>query len=198
MPENDKLIIMGWAPSKAVFVAVMGRIGNPLHGPLTFDEGGNRLTGLPLAYVDGESGELIPTEGIRFAEANPTKLEGYQRWKWKAEYAAPETRVGAELGDPAYSEREPCVEGDDGAEQIRTAVPGYHVNFWVVEPLRQMMVAGMPTEGTVFERTRILQLLGNMEWAPITEAGVPAGYQGTSGMRLFDPASIATPALEFC
>lgn len=200
MPNDDKLILYGWAPTKEIFEFIMGRIGNPLYGPLTFDGEGNRLTGAPLAYRDAESGELIATEGVRFAEIGEIRKPtgDFHRWVWKAEYAAPETRVGVELGAAGYCDREACSAGDDGAEQVMRTIGGYHVNFWIVEPLRAMMTNGMPTEGTVFERTRILELLGSMEWAPITEAGVPAGYEGTSGMRLFDPGAVSTPALEFC
>jgi hypothetical protein len=42
----------------------------------------------------------------------------------------------------------------------------------------------------VFERTHILQIIQDLDFKPITEEGVPAGYEGPNGVRLFDPSVI--------
>lgn len=65
-------------------------------------------------------------------------------------------------------------------------VPGYHVNMVATGWLAELLTAGMPAEGDIFTRTRILSLLGTMNWQP-SEVGEPAGYVGTSGVKIFDP-----------
>lgn len=65
-------------------------------------------------------------------------------------------------------------------------VPGYHVNMVATGWLAEMLTVGLPQEGTIFTRTRILDLLGTMNWQP-SEVGEPAGYVGTSGVKIFDP-----------
>lgn len=65
-------------------------------------------------------------------------------------------------------------------------VPGYHVNMVATGWLAETLTAGMPTEGDIFTRTRILQLLGTMNWQP-SAVGEPAGCVGTSGVKIFDP-----------
>lgn len=82
------------------------------------------------------------------------------------------------------------TEGDE--EPI--VIPGWHVNLVAYGDLATALTYGMPSEGDVFTRTRILSLLYNMEWVPISEIGVPQGWEGPSGVRIFDPAAVATPA----
>jgi hypothetical protein len=67
------------------------------------------------------------------------------------------------------------------------------VNIRVVGEIADMLTVGMPTEGNVFERTRILQMVPGMVFTPSMNNGVPEGYVGPNGVRLFDPAVIATP-----
>lgn len=68
-------------------------------------------------------------------------------------------------------------------------VPGYHVNMVATGWLAEMLTAGMSTEGDIFTRTRILELLGTMNWQP-SEVGEPAGYVGTSGVKISDPGIV--------
>lgn len=77
---------------------------------------------------------------------------------------------------------------DEEGNEITPAVvvPGYHANLVATGWLADMLTAGMPTEGDIFTRTRILSLLGTMNWQP-SEVGEPAGYVGTSGVKIFDP-----------
>lgn len=91
---------------------------------------------------------------------------------------------------------------DEQGNELTPAVTvgGHHVNLRATGALAELLTAGldqMDAEGNrldLFERTRILEFLGEMDFLPITEEGVPAGWQGTSGVRIYDPASIATPA----
>lgn len=80
---------------------------------------------------------------------------------------------------------------DDGGNEIEPAVviPGYHVNMVATGWLAGMLTAGLPAEGTLFERTRILDLLGEMDWQP-SSVGEPVGYVGSSGIKVIDPAVI--------
>jgi len=81
----------------------------------------------------------------------------------------------------------PSVLDEEGNEVTPAEIiPGYHVNMVATGWLAEMLTAGLPTEGTLFERTRILSLLGTMNWQP-SEVGEPEGYVGTSGVKIFDP-----------
>jgi len=73
-------------------------------------------------------------------------------------------------------------------------IEGWHVNLAAYGALADLLVTGRPSAGDVFARTRILDLLSNMEWVPISAIGVPQGWEGPSGVRIFDPAVVATPA----
>lgn len=74
-------------------------------------------------------------------------------------------------------------------------VPGYHVNMRAYGAVAELLTAGLPQTGSLFERTHILALLDGLEWvAEPTAEGVPAGYVGPNGIRIIDPASVATPA----
>lgn len=80
---------------------------------------------------------------------------------------------------------------DEGGNEITPAelVPGYHVNMVATGWLAEMLTIGLPSTGTIFERTRILSLLGTMNWQP-SAVGEPEGYVGTSGVKIFDPSII--------
>lgn len=84
----------------------------------------------------------------------------------------------------------PAVLDEEGNEITpAVVVPGYHANLVATGWLAEMLTAGMPTEGTIFERTRILELLGTMNWQP-SAMGELAGYVGTSGVKIGDPGSV--------
>jgi hypothetical protein len=86
------------------------------------------------------------------------------------------------------------VKYDDQGEVLAT-IPGHHVNMFGYGDIILALTYGLPEEGDLFETTRILDLLdASMQYAPITEPGIPAGWEGTSGMRIFDPAVVSTPA----
>jgi len=80
--------------------------------------------------------------------------------------------------------------------EVSTVVPGYHANLVAYGWLAELLTAGLPAEGTLFERTRILSLLGQMDWQP-SAVGEPAGYVGASGVKIFDPAGINQRAREW-
>lgn len=81
-------------------------------------------------------------------------------------------------------------------------IPGkFHCNVRVYGDLEVMLTAGLPqtsSEGLpldLFERTRILDIVPGLVWVPTSDDLVPSGYEGSTGVRLFDPASVATPNL---
>jgi len=81
---------------------------------------------------------------------------------------------------------------DDEGNEITPAVivGGHHVNLRAYGEFAQQVTYGLPQEGDVFQRTHLLQIIQDLDFKPITEEGVPAGYEGPNGVRLFDPGVI--------
>ena len=81
---------------------------------------------------------------------------------------------------------------DDEGNELTPAVivGGHHVNLRAYGEFAEQVTYGLPQEGDVFERTHILQIIQDLDFKPITEEGVPAGYEGPNGVRLFDPGVI--------
>ncbi len=96
-------------------------------------------------------------------------------------------------------EKTPAVINPDGSIQTPAVmVPGFHVNLMATGALADMLTAGCPATGTIFERTNISSLMPGMKWDAVTKDGVPAGFvQPDTGVRLFDPAEVKTPARVF-
>ena len=107
-----------------------------------------------------EDETLLPTEGVMIDELGPIT-------KTPATY------------DEEGNELTPAV-----------IVGGHHVNLRAYGEFAEQVTYGLPQEGDVFERTHILQIIQDLDFKPITEAGVPAGYEGPNGVRLFDPGVI--------
>lgn len=86
---------------------------------------------------------------------------------------------------------------DEKGNEVTPAVivDGHHVNLRAYGEFAKQVTYGLlPQEGTVFERTHLLQIIQDLEFVPITEKGVPAGYEGPNGVRLFDPSVVNNPA----
>ena len=81
---------------------------------------------------------------------------------------------------------------DDKGNELTPAVivGGHHVNLRAYGEFAEQVTYGLPQEGDVFERTHLLQIIQDLDFKPITEEGVPAGYEGPNGVRLFDPGVI--------
>lgn len=125
-----------------------------------------------LASVDEESGKLVMLPGISISEIGPvTKVQGTY------------DEEGNELTPPVI-------------------VDGHHVNFRVGAELSYILTQGLPQsdeEGnplTIWERTRILQLIPELTSTTLTEIGEDGqtGYVGLSGMKLFDPSVVTKQA----
>lgn len=80
----------------------------------------------------------------------------------------------------------PVLDEEGNVVTPVVVVPGYHVNMVATGWLVGMLTAGMPAEGDIFTRTRILELLGTMNWQP-SAVGEPPGFVGTSGVKISDP-----------
>ena len=72
-------------------------------------------------------------------------------------------------------------------------VGGHHVNLRAYGEFAEQVTYGLPQEGDVFQRTHLLQIIQDLDFVPITEEGVPAGYEGPNGVRLFDPGAVTIP-----
>ena len=111
-----------------------------------------------------EEGALTPTEGVAIDELGPI------------------TKTPATLND----------EGNEISPAV--VVDGHHVNLRAHGQFAEQVTYGLPQEGDVFQRTHLLQIIQDLDFKPITEEGVPAGYEGPNGVRLFDPGVVAIPA----
>ena len=81
---------------------------------------------------------------------------------------------------------------DEEGNELTPAVivGGHHVNLRAYGEFAEQVAYGLPQEGDVFTRTHLLQIIQDLDFVPITEEGVPAGYEGPNGVRLFDPGVI--------
>ncbi len=85
----------------------------------------------------------------------------------------------------------PATYDEEGNELTPAViVGGHHVNLRAYGEFAQQVTYGLPQEGDVFTRTHLLQIIQDLDFKPITEEGVPAGYEGPNGVRLFDPGVI--------
>lgn len=114
----------------------------------------------------GDNDTLIPIEGVFIDE------------------------IGSIVGTPAV------LDADGNVITPAVMVPGHHVNLRATGEIENMLTAGLPqvdADGNplgLFERTHLLQLIPGLTFVPITDKGVPAGYQGPNGVRLFDPVVV--------
>lgn len=78
---------------------------------------------------------------------------------------------------------------DEAGEEITppVVVPGHHVNLMACGPLADMLNANGGW-------TAIFPLLGEMAEMPPSEDGVPQGWQGSSGMRIYPRDAVNHPA----
>lgn len=92
----------------------------------------------------------------------------------------------------------PAVLDDEGDEiEPAIVVPGHHANVLASGAIAEMLTAGMPTEGDIFDRTQLIDLLGGELWWAASGFGEPAGYVGPSGVKIFDPALVDHRARVF-
>lgn len=88
----------------------------------------------------------------------------------------------------------PAIYDEEGNEKTPAViVDGHHVNLRAYGEFAEQVTYGLPQEGTVFERTHLLQIIQDLSFVPITEKGVPEGYEGPNGVRLFDPGVVNIP-----
>jgi hypothetical protein len=69
-------------------------------------------------------------------------------------------------------------------------IGGHHVNIAATGAVAQMLTAGLPQTGTIFERTHILALIPGLEWSAMSNQGEPPGYLGPQGVKLFDRSAV--------
>jgi hypothetical protein len=71
-----------------------------------------------------------------------------------------------------------------------TVIDGHHVNIAATGAVAQMLTAGLPQAGTIFERTHILVLIPGLEWSALSAEGEPPGYISPQGVKLFDRSAV--------
>ncbi len=104
------------------------------------------------------------------------------------------------IADVAIDEIGPIMKSpptyDEKGIEVTPAVMinGHHVNIRVTGEFAKQVTAGLPQEGSIFERTHIFSMIPQLKFEPITEEKVPAGYVGPHGVRLFDPALVNSPS----
>ena len=124
-------------------------------------------TQIPLASV--VKGLLIPTDGIRIDEIGPI------------------TKAPA-----IYADGHGPMSEDPQIVTPAEVVEGWHVNFYCYGWVADLLIDGLEqtdSEGNLlglFERTRINALLPQLTSDPSTD-GVPEGYIGPKGLKVFDP-----------
>lgn len=110
--------------------------------------------------------------------------------------AAPDVaidEIGSIIASPAtYDE-----EGNELTPAIM--IDGYHVNLRAYGQFAEDVTYQLPQyneEGnllSIFDRTYLLHLVPDLNWVEISEEGVPAGWVGVHGVRMYDPQEVSTP-----
>lgn len=90
-----------------------------------------------------------------------------------------------EIGPVIKAPGEYDEEGNEIVSPV--IVGGHHVNLCAVGALADLLNSNGGWEG-------IFPLLGDMQEMPPTEDGVPQGWQGTSGMRIYPRDFVNHPA----
>lgn len=133
---------LSWSPDRDTFILTMLDLINP-------------ITSTPLAEIDPDTGNLIPSEFVRIDE------------------------IGS-------IEKEPGVYDDNGNELTPPVlVEGHHVNLVAYGKLAELLETNGGWEA-------IFSLLGVMTEVD-SENGVPEGWQGSSGMRIYPKDFVKNP-----
>ncbi len=88
----------------------------------------------------------------------------------------------------------------EGEAATFTPRAGWFVNVRYYGATAEALTAGLDqTAADRFERTRILDIVDQrtgepMQWVALSDDPVPPGYENADGVRLYDPALIATRA----
>lgn len=80
----------------------------------------------------------------------------------------------------------PVVKATDEEGNPTEMVEGHHVNMVAYGALADLLTEDMPTEGNIFERTKILGFFETMNRTE-SQVGEPVGYVGATGVKLVDP-----------
>lgn len=126
----------------------------------------------PLATYDSKSGKLIAVQGVSIDEIGPI------------------TKAPAVTDPQTFAVITPAV-----------IVPGHHVNMKAEGDIEKMLLSNglggtLPQydkDGKLldlFQRTNLRMLIAGLQFKQVTVDGVPSGWEGPNGVRLFDPALI--------
>ena len=164
--------IFAWCSSRELFVTGMTTTALP--------------DGSMLATLS-EDGNLIPHAGVIIDEIGPVV-------------------------------KTPAVLDEDGKIVTPAVIiEGHHVNLVAWGEMASLLAMGPPVAGpdgtmiptqipqydehgdlkSVFDRTILKDIIPGAEWKPITVHGVPEGFEGPNGVRLFDPAQVKSRSRVF-
>src|SRR5690606_23323575 len=93
---------------------------------------------------------------------------------------------------------------DEENNPIISTVDGHHANLRCFGDLAKWFIEGKEQydeEGnlkSIFERTKILDIIQDLQFKEVYKEGVPSGYLGPNGVLLFDRAAVKTPYNEWC
>lgn len=88
---------------------------------------------------------------------------------------------------------------DEENNPITETVSGHHANLRCFGDLAKWFIEGKEQydeEGklkSIFERTKILDVIKDLEFKEMVNEGVPSGYIGPNGVLLIDPKIVSTP-----
>lgn len=93
-----------------------------------------------------------------------------------------------------------AVYDEEGVElSPAVLIPGWHANLRAYGDFAAQVTYGLDQtdpEGnllSIFDRTYLLYLVPGLEWQELSTDGVPSGYVGPNGVKLFDPRAVSTP-----
>lgn len=90
-------------------------------------------------------------------------------------------------------------DGDMNELSPAVVIPGWHANLRAYGMFAEQVAYGLPQVGpdgealSVFERTYLLHLVRDLSWTELKAVGVPPGWEGRNGVRLFDPGTVSRP-----
>ena len=83
---------------------------------------------------------------------------------------------------------------DANGNPIIETVPGWHCNVRVSGAIAEQFTAGLPQEGTIWERTRAAQAFAITLQPADPVTGFPAGMRNAQGVRFADPSEFSSPS----
>ena len=143
----------------------------------------------------------MTTQPIIFGVWSPSEATFWRAWITAGICTAPYEYAPNYVGMietttswPGIVVKTPAVLDADG-NVITPAenVPGWHANVKVSGALVEAFTAGLPAEGTIWERTRAAQTFNLTQQEADATTGFPASYRSPEGVTYADPSEFKHP-----